>query len=157
MEGRSKDTLGYEVVRAVDYHTIRNQKYLKNWQCYVEDLIASGNVTDAAIYNFDAMCLASSKPDFGLTLQEYSHIMYGYTNTAALVDAGLSVNRVKYDVTYADGRRAIMAKVGLPASGCTICRTNGLLLVGVHSSKTNARRCNSQITRLCDFFVDKNL
>ena len=149
--------LGYEVIRATDYNVIRDQKYLKNWPGYIDDLLVSGQVADAAIYDLSGACLATSRQQFSLSLPEFSHIIYSYVDTDQLRAHGVTVNDVTYKLSYADGRGGIMGRLGLPARGCSLCKTNQLLIVAVHSADMNSKKCNEHVMNIGDFFIGKNL
>ena len=149
--------MGYDVVRAVDYEQIRDNKYLRNWPGYIADLATSGHVCDAALYDLRGGRLATSCDAFGLSFEEFSAVMYGFIDMCALRENGVSVAGKRYNVCSADGRRGIMGRVGLPAEGCSLCKTNELLIVATHSDTMKGKLCNQAVMDMGDFFHKKNL
>ena len=128
--------------------------YLGTWDKYIIDMLTSGHVKDAAIFDLRGQLLSASEGLFSVTVDEYVCIINRIANTVNRKD--ISVNGESYKVHLADGVRAIMAK-NRDGRGCTVAKTGRLLLIGVHDHTMNPDMCNDVIMRLYDFFIQKTL
>lgn len=149
--------IGYEIFKSEDLSILNDKKYLKNWDTYIKDLLTSSHICDAAIYDLKGHLLGSSRSDFSLSPEEFDAITNGYLDNNIFRNKGISVNGVEYKLSYCDGRRGVIAKTGFPASGCSICKTDTLLLIGVHNDTMKSDLCNESIMHLGDFFITKDM
>lgn len=131
--------------------------YLKKWGAYIEDILSSRKACDAAIYDIvNKKQLASSREDFKLREGELDDLLCGLRgNCHQLYANGVWINGRCYKVHMADGQFGLMAKAGLPCSGCSVCRTGRLLIVAVHDGTMPTNVCNEIVMCLGDFFVQK--
>lgn len=131
-------------------------KVTNRYDAYVSDLLMTGLVQQAAFYDLSGHQLSISD-DFGLTDEEVAAILEGFRLPLALHRSDVTVAGRLYRIHVTDGRYGIMAKEGLPSRGCTICRTNTLLIVAVHDERTKPTSCNEVVMNMGDFFRRKGL
>ena len=126
-----------------------------DWDSHVSDMTTSCHVKDAAIYDLDGKLLTTTSEEFSLTTEEFTTLKEHFHTPSVLTRSGVSVNGQLYRVHLADGHFGLMAKSGLPASGCSICKTTKLFVVGVHSPGMDPEVCNQVVMEQGDFFISK--
>ena len=134
-----------------------DNKYIKEWSCYINDLTSSVHISDAIIYDQDGTLLATSQEDFNLSKKEYADILEGFRYLGYLERKGISINGQGYKVYLNDDHFGIMGKAGFPAAGCSICKTRKLLIVAVHKPGMSPAVCNEAVMNMGDFFIQKDL
>ena len=131
---------------------------LDDWPVYISHLLQSGHVSDALIVRADGRTLARSRLDFCLSDDELAAIRTAFeVSSRGRTRAAISVNGHRYRIHLTDGGFGIMAKEGLPARGCSVCKTNRLLVVGVHSERMLPDVCNEVVMTLGDYFISKDM
>ncbi|KAI0223096.1 hypothetical protein LSAT2_025672 [Lamellibrachia satsuma] len=131
--------------------------HIRSWSAYIDDMLSSKHVSDAAIYGIDGKLLTTSTETFSLSLQEFQDLLCGLRDTRYIYDNGVSVNGQRYRVHLADGRCGIMGKQGMPAAGCSVGKTATLLIVATHNDTMQPEVCNEVVMCLRDFLVCKDL
>ena len=131
--------------------------YIKCWSAYIDDMLSSNHVSDAALYDTRGTLLATSRETFGLLQQELQHLLRGMRDSKYAYDNGMCVNGQRYRVHLADGRCGIMGKQGMPATGCSVGKTATLVIVATHSETMQPEVCNEVVMCLRDFLVCKDL
>ena len=130
----------------------------KHWASYINDLVSSGNVTDAILYNLNTGdALASSSSTFKLHEDEYTHIVDAFNKPLIFRRTGFKVNGEAYKLHLADGKMGLMGKSGLPSKGCSICKTRVLLIIAKHNDLMSATGCNEVVMNMGDFFQRKGM
>ena len=141
------------------YQTLldNDQKYLKSWQSYVNDLKSCEHISDAALYDNEGKLLATSNDSFGLNDTEYGDIINGFRNENVLIQKGIWISGLQYNVFMNDCHFGIMGKRGFPSAGCSICKTRKLLIVAVHKPGMRPAVCNEAVMNMGDFFRRKDM
>lgn len=123
----------------------------------VGDMMASQHVQHVAIYSLHGDLLATAEPEKSLEENEFNDILQGFRRPLSTKITGINVYGKSYKVVVADGVCGILGKKGLPASGCSICLTNTLVIVGVHSDSMISEEGNEVIMRMGDFLRRKGI
>ena len=145
-----------EMERLKVLDSLRAEYINKVWDDYVSDfLIASGHVTQAAILDSETGLFLAGSDGFKIHENEFRHLLLGIQYQEAAYRYGVTLNGHHYNVRLADGRHGIFAKS--ETGGCSVCKTNTLLIIGVHDKLCNPRRCNEEVMRLGDFFNQKGM
>ncbi|KAK2157650.1 hypothetical protein LSH36_187g00028 [Paralvinella palmiformis] len=128
------------------------------WLSFIDDLLSSGNVSEAVLYNLmTGDILAASPQSFRLFADEYEHIVTSFNKPIVFRRSGFKVNGCGYKLHMADGRMGLMGKIGMPARGCSVCKTLSLLVVATHDETMSASKCNDVIMNMGDFFRRKGM
>ncbi|XP_052775627.1 uncharacterized protein LOC128213679 [Mya arenaria] len=130
--------------------TLREEYLLKIWDNYIHDNVVQGTPCSAAIYDARTRRLIVASDRFHLLDNELYNITEGMKYPETVYRDGITVQNRHYDVRLADGKNGIYATDGV--DGCTVCKTNTLIIVGVHDSRVLSAQCNEQIMRLGDYF-----
>ena len=130
--------------------TLREEYVLKLWDTYIHDNLVQSTPCKAAIYNACSLRLLIASDGFYLLNNEIHNISEGMKYPKEAYKNGIDVQTRHYDVRLADGRNGIYARDGL--DGCTVCKTNTLLIVGVSDNKVKSEESNEQIMKLGDYF-----
>ncbi|XP_041359834.1 uncharacterized protein LOC121376106 [Gigantopelta aegis] len=136
--------------------SLRAEYVTKIWDDYVSDfLIASGQMTQAAILDSETGIMLAGSVGFNIQDSEFQQILLGIQYQEAAYRYGVTVNGCHYKVRLADGRHGIFAKSEM--GGCSVCKTNTLVIIGVHDKSCSPRHCNEEVMRLGDFFTQKGM
>lgn len=128
-----------------------------NWESYISHLQCSGHVANAAIYSLDGTMLATSMPSFELLEGELEAICELYTHPVLLYKSHVTVSGETYAIHQTDGRHGVLGRRGSPPEGCSICRTNQVIIVAIHDNTMSHRVCNEVTMTLGDFFIKRGL
>lgn len=136
-----------------------DQSLINNyWSSFIDDLLSSGNVAEAVLYNLvTGDVLAASPPSFRICDDEYRHIVDSFNKPLVFRRSGFKVNGCGYKLHMADGRMGLMGKTGMPAKGCSICKTRSLLIIATHDETMSATKCNDVVMNMGDFFRRKGM
>jgi profilin len=140
-----------------------------SWQAYVDDnLIASGMVTAAGIYDLDGNPWAYSS-GFAAQVAEValvSRCMAGEASGAANDASGRPANLAGLaawrpvvagiSYTYIQGDPGeVYSKTG--QTGVVFCRCSTCIIVGLHDDKVQPGQCRTTVGKLADFLKDAGL
>merc|ERR1711976_716598 len=106
-------------------------------------MLACQHISDAAIYSLqDGSALATSRPEFKLSEEEFTQLSEGILLPNLLRENGIWVNGEMYKHHVSDGKYGVMGRRGMPVCGVSACRTGTLLLVAVHGPRLKPAVCN---------------
>ena len=156
VDGSASVPFGYVIVKADDIESVRDQTFIQTWPSYISHLLHSGDVTDAAIFDLNGKHLATSRPDFDLDAEEFAEILIALTDPQSFKERGFKVSGSHYNLVCSDRKFGLIGRSGLPAVGCTVCKTNKLLIIGAHDATIKSRNCNAVVMSLGDFLRQKD-
>ena len=130
--------------------TLREEYLHKIWDNYIFNNVVESTPCRAAIYDARSRRLVVASDRFYLLDGELFNISEGMKYPDLVYKEGITVQNRHYDVKLADGKNGIYATDGL--DGCTVCKTNTLLIIGVHDNKVKSSELNEQIMKLGDYF-----
>ena len=129
------------------------EEHIVTWDNYIQDMLRSGNICQAAILTLEGDTLASTD-GYVISVEECQRLAAAVANPYPYRHSGITVCSHNYKIHLSDGR-AIMAKSF--GRGCTICRTSRLLIIGIHDQSMCPNTCNEIVMMLGDFFFQKML
>ncbi|KAG2222116.1 hypothetical protein INT45_007552 [Circinella minor] len=126
-----------------------------SWQQYVdENLIGTGNVSQAGIFGLKDGSPWATSPSFEVKSSDIKKIIAGFHDQGiSLHMSGIHVAGVMYSVIKADNL-SIYGKKG--TSGVCIAKTEQCLVIGVYKEGIEIGNCAKTVEQMADFLRQKN-
>ncbi|KAG2222118.1 hypothetical protein INT45_007554 [Circinella minor] len=123
-----------------------------SWQPYVDSLVGSGNVAQAAIFGLDGTELATS-PSFKVSATEAKEIIASFRDEGStLYILGVDVAGVKYEVFRADTHFIHGVK---NATGVVVAKAEQCFVIGVYEESMKAH-AQQTIGAMADFLLSNH-
>lgn len=121
-----------------------------SWQAYVDNLIGSGKVDNAAIYSKAGDSVWAQSPNFNVSAPEIAEVAKGFDDPSQLQANGLHINGQKYFLLRADDR-SIYGKH--EDTGIVAVRTGQALLIAHYSAPTQPGEATKVTEQLADYLI----
>lgn len=122
-----------------------------SWQSYVDELIESGQLSNAAIISASNGSTLAQSSGWSLKPGEGAGIVALYRSPADAFAKGVTVGGNKYMAIKADSR-SIYGKKG--ATGVVLVKTNQAILIGYYNDRQQPSNAAFQVEKLADFLID---
>uniref|UniRef100_A0A060T3S8 Profilin n=1 Tax=Blastobotrys adeninivorans TaxID=409370 RepID=A0A060T3S8_BLAAD len=121
-----------------------------SWQAYVDNLLGSGSVDQAALYSRAGDSVWAKSANFEVSAPEINEIAKGFDDSSQLQASGLHVQGQKYFMLRADDR-SIYGK--LNDTGIVAVRTKQALLIAHYSAPTQPGEATKVVEQLADYLI----
>jgi profilin len=121
-----------------------------SWQAYVDNLIGSGKVDNAAIYSKAGDSVWAQSPTFNVSAPEIAEVARGFDDPSQLQANGLHINGQKYFLLRADDR-SIYGKH--EDTGIVAVRTKQALLIAHYAAPTQPGEATKVAEQLADYLI----
>lgn len=136
--------------------SLREEYVDRVWDDFVTQfLLGSQHIQRAAIFDLASRRSLASRGGLDISTEEMEQLVISLHHHEMAYRNGVTIGGKSYKVQLADGRNGIMART--EREGCTVCKTQTLIILGVHDENGTSRRCNEEVMRLGDFFRRKAL
>ncbi|KAK7100421.1 uncharacterized protein [Littorina saxatilis] len=145
---------GHTVTDEDSHLTLRDEYVDRVWEEFVTNfLLGSCNIQKAAIFDLATRRPLATSGDLHISKDEMEQLVTSLHHIQLAYRNGVTIGGQHYRVKLADGRNGILARTG--TEGCTVCKTQSLIIIGIHDQRGNSRKCNEDVMRLGDFFRRK--
>lgn len=124
-----------------------------SWQAYVDNLLASNKVDQAALYSRAGDSVWASSANFNVSADEITKISKSFDDPAALQEHGLYVNSQKYFLLRSDDR-SIYGKHD--DTGVIAVRTKQAILLAHYSPPTVPGEATQVVEAMADYLISVN-
>ncbi|XP_069126665.1 uncharacterized protein [Argopecten irradians] len=142
-------------LQRLDSISLKEEYLLKIWEDYVLENIVEANSCQMAIFDRRTKRRIIGTDNFKIQACELSHIAEGVLYPDLVYRNGITACGRHYDVRLADGKQGIYARA--EEYGCTVCRTQSLLIICINDSRAVAAECNEQVMKLGDFLFQAGM
>lgn len=130
-----------------------------SWQAYIDNLLASGSVTAAGIYDLQGNPWAYSA-GFAAQVAEVAHVSaHMHADRASdLTTSGVKVAGQSYMFISGDSSE-VYAKTMRPGSkeGVVFCKCNTCIILAHHNDQVQPGACRTAIGKLADYLKEQNI
>ncbi|XP_003728805.1 profilin-2-like [Strongylocentrotus purpuratus] len=112
-------------------------------------LMASGNLTHAAIVGLDGAIWATSD-DFKISAGEVGFLIRGLATAESLRENGVLIGGVKYVLLRADDNAVLARKQG---TGVCVGKSSTALVIGVYGTDHVAGKANNTVQELAQYLI----
>jgi profilin len=121
---------------------------MSGWAAYTNALVATKNVSQAAIVGHDGKTWATTT-GFAATADEVKAMVAAYKNAEPLRAGGLKVAGTKY-ITLGCDTEVLNGKKG--TGGVIVCKTNKTVVIGVYSAESGIQPgpCSASVQKMAE-------
>ena len=127
--------------------------FLQTWSSYSNDLLNTKQINHVLIFDVQESKVLTINSSFTITQEEIEKILEQFND---VYNKSIKVAGTRYTIRAADRTSGILAKNG-DGRGCTVCKTNSLLIVTTHEPKKESTVSNEATMALGDFFRNNAL
>lgn len=124
-----------------------------SWQAYVDNLISSGKVDQAAIYSRAGDSVWAQSSGFNVSAPEIAEIARGFDDPSQLRTSGLHIQGLKYFLLRADDRSIYGKK---DDTGIIAVRTKQAILIAHYKAPTQPGEATKIVEQLGDYLISVN-
>lgn len=121
-----------------------------SWKAYVDNLIGSGKVDQAALYSRAGDSVWAQSANFDASAPEIQEVAKGFDDASQLQASGLHIHGQKYFLLRADDR-SIYGKH--EDTGIVAVRTKQALLIAHYAAPTQPGEATKVVEQLADYLI----
>jgi profilin len=123
------------------------------WQAYIDNLLASKNLVQAAIVGQDGTVWASSS-GFNVTPDEIKHIVGGFQRKEGVQSAGVRICGQKYFYLQSDDHQ-MQCKSG--NNGCSLAKAKTCVVIGVYGEGQQPGGARNVVESMANYLQENGI